>query len=217
MPKTFSALPLACLPLLACGSDSTHHINVVDSKTYEDSAMNCGAMASYTPSFGSAQQATDHVITGSNAGEALTWYGGLDMTAVLELDLFTGTTDFGGTTLTPKSGISLGGDNAHFESCGTCVLIDAAIDSQGHPQQTYLATAGTVNITSIKPSITGTMSNLSLVKVNIDSTSYVSTPVNDGCPPSTIASASFNIAVMTGSAAFTNPQFNDKILGHRRR
>lgn len=84
----------------------------------------------------------------------------------------------------------------NYATCSTCVLIWTDCDTTGCSGPTYFATAGTLNVTALATggSFTGTLANARLIEVEIDPTTYLSTPVADGgawC----VASLSFDASV----------------------
>lgn len=90
---------------------------------------------------------------------------------------------------------NLTGDETQFADCGVCALIFADIDTtNGMIGSRYMATGGTVTITSVSPNLTGSVSNLTFTHVDIDDQTFISTPNADGCP-SAITSLSFDVAV----------------------
>ncbi len=91
---------------------------------------------------------------------------------------------------------TLSGDELNYATCGLCVLIQAnATQSSADP---YMATGGTITITSISPTgtLAGSGSSLTFTHVTIDQNSSQSTPVGDGCN-SSIATVSFSSMVTT--------------------
>jgi hypothetical protein len=92
---------------------------------------------------------------------------------------------------------TLTGDDLNYGTCGLCVLIYA--DANGQSADPYMATAGSITITSISPTGTfaGSGTNLTFTHVSIDQNSLQSTPVGDGCN-SAISSVSFSATVTQG-------------------
>jgi hypothetical protein len=70
----------------------------------------------------------------------------------------------------------LDGVNAQYATCYVCVLVDT--DVEGTPLHRYLATTGTVDVTSVEPNITATISNVTLRHVTIDPATFQSTPAS---------------------------------------
>lgn len=81
------------------------------------------------------------------------------------------------------------GDEAQFATCGLCALLI----TDGGEADSYLATSGSVTITSISPNLTGTVTNLTYTHVDIDDND-TSTPSASGCQ-SDIAALSFDAVV----------------------
>ena len=75
----------------------------------------------------------------------------------------------------------LTGDEAQFATCAACVLLFADVDPTGatDPAQTYLATGGTITLTSVENRLTATLSNDTFQHVNIDESSFESTPASN--------------------------------------
>ena len=67
-----------------------------------------------------------------------------------------------------------------FDSCGACVVVSTQTDSTGKGKQTYLATGGTLTISSASQvSVMGTLSNVTFQHVNIDPVTFHSTKADD--------------------------------------
>lgn len=108
-----------------------------------------------------------------------------------QVELYGGTDQFPGL---PEPGTyELSGANAQYSSCGVCVLLLADVDGDGIPSQVFLATSGTVTVTSVASTVSGTYSNLVFEAVEIDPNSYVSTPAGECASAS--ASGSFSAVV----------------------
>jgi hypothetical protein len=99
------------------------------------------------------------------------------------------------TTITTGT-FQLTGNELNFATCGVCVLVWADISSQGQPAQEYLATGGSVTLTSVTGRITGTLTNVTFEHVTINPSTYESTPLGDGCE-SKIGSLSFDSPITT--------------------
>src|SRR5262245_5459839 len=90
---------------------------------------------------------------------------------------------------------TLSGDDLNYGTCGLCVLIYENIDAATTAYRgVYLATSGTVTLTSVSGTLAGGASNLKFQHVNIDQNTSVSTPDSDGCR-SAIDSVSFNVPI----------------------
>jgi hypothetical protein len=91
------------------------------------------------------------------------------------------------------------GAEAQYSSCGVCGLLFADVTMAAPPSladanRVYFATAGTVNITSVTPNLTGTVTGLQFQHVTIDPMTFTSTVVGD-CT-SSIDSLAFDATVM---------------------
>lgn len=221
MPAKFSILTVTAMPLLtvalACGGSDDGHgggIHVVDASTGGSGSNQIDAPAQvqcyvdpmYTPSFGSNNQAAQTAGSGASGSNAHTeaWYGALngDMTPdVVQVELYAGFAAFAGADITPKT-IQLAGDELNYKTCGACVRVFADVPQMGDSPAQYFATGGTLTLTSTTGTLTGTLENVTLEKVTINSTDYTSTPVGDGCQTK-IVNASMNAMLMTGSGSAT--------------
>jgi hypothetical protein len=86
---------------------------------------------------------------------------------------------------------TLGGDDLNFETCGLCVLLYANSQAEDGTFQTYMATGGTVTLTSVDGRFTGSVSDLTFEHVTVDEDTFHTTAVGDGCV-SAITSGSFD-------------------------
>jgi hypothetical protein len=165
------------------------------------SAAACQAKPSYgTPTFGSAMQGAGG--SGSGSSQYVAWQGELDTVPdILDIELYATST----AGVTARSNIDLSTEN-QYQTCDACVLIWTQVTQTGSGSaamtnigQFYLATSGTLNITSVSPNVTGTLQNAQFTHVTIDNSgtmpTYKSTPANDGCT-SMVTSASFSAPKM---------------------
>lgn len=109
----------------------------------------------------------------------------------LDIEMYTGFGVF-------SSGIHTGtfkltGADLDYATCGLCVLV-LTDSSGGSPTDTYMATGGSVTITSLQPTLTGTLDNVTFTHVSIDPNTFESTSVGDGCN-SSIASLAISAPV----------------------
>lgn len=220
--KKFSVLTVSAMPILsvalACGPSDDGKgggIHVVDASMGSGSgsgqvdapgAVECYVEQMYTPSFGSADQGAQTAGSGASGSNAHTevWDGRLNQDAspdIVQVELYAGFAAFMGTDITPKT-IQLSGDELNYKSCGACVRIFAD-STQSDSAAQYFATGGSITLTSTSGSLQGTLSNVTLEKVTIDSTDYTSTPVGDGCNTK-IVNASMSAQLMTGSGSATS-------------
>lgn len=77
----------------------------------------------------------------------------------------------------------LKGDELNYATCGACALIYSDVDFANQKiGATYMATGGTLTLSSFKGQLTGTLSNATFEHVTIAKNDpYTSTPVGDGC------------------------------------
>ncbi len=87
----------------------------------------------------------------------------------------------------------LSGAELDYATCGLCVLVQTD-SSGGSPTDTYMATGGSVTITSLQPTLAGTLDNVTFTHVNIDPNTFESTSAGDGCN-SSIASLAISAPV----------------------
>ncbi len=189
------------LGLVACGGGDDGVSVVVDASRIDaasgpDAAVTCtvstaafGAAGALTPSLcfqdpgEDAMSASDDFIIMRAPLEA-----GMPFDE-LELDLYAGFGAFRGGFTTGTFQITA--EESDFATCGLCVFVNTDRDADGYVDD-YLATGGSVTITSINGTLTGTASNLTFQHVILDGAT--STPANDGCV-SAIASASFTAPI----------------------
>jgi hypothetical protein len=94
----------------------------------------------------------------------------------------------------------LTGAELNYATCGLCLRFFGN-STQGNPGQSFMATAGTVNITDLGPDGTGrfkaTLSGVTFEHVTIDPMTFQSTPVNDGCTTSFSGDVTIDVPVVT--------------------
>lgn len=202
---TIGSVLSGTLYVVACGGNSggkkpDAKIILSDSKGAD--AKGCSAAASYTPSFGSQNQAALNYGSGSGYTEDLLWQGELSAApaAFMGFEVLSGggsanTPDWPTGNVSPKSGIDLASANAQKDAF---MYIGANLDGSGRAQDIYLATAGIVNITQAGgtgSNFAGNASGLEFTHVDIGSSSI--TPNPDGCTTS-IASMSWSAKIVAG-------------------
>ena len=105
------------------------------------------------------------------------------------------------TARVPVIMLTARGDEAQYSTCGVCVLLVANVSpavaaarAPDDPDADYLATAGTVEIISVDPTFEVRLHDLEFTRVDIDDSTYQSTPTADGCasvlPEATVTTAS---------------------------
>ena len=119
----------------------------------------------------------------------------------MSIQLFNGYGAFATAPIGPTT-IDLTGAETGFDTCGGCVMLYGDVDPSAGPTTTYMPTSGTLTITSVEGNFTGTLTNATLVHVDIDSSTLATTPNPDGCA-TTVDSLSFDIAIQPPAAAFT--------------
>lgn len=165
-----------------------------------DSAVTCNAQASYSGSLSNetATYQPTPADAGADAGpeDAYQFQGAYNTNAdTLDIEIYDGYGVFA-NGVQPGT-YNLTGDELNYDSCGLCVLLIADETSQGGDP--YMATGGSITITSISPTGTfaGSGTSLAFTHVTIDENTLESTPVGDGCNTA-IASVSFSATVTQG-------------------
>lgn len=215
-----SLLPYFLIPLvaLACGSSNK---NKKDSGPIGDDdddidapvTQDCLADSSYTYTQGSNAFASSQGVGSARfmgAGDVLNADALFD---ALDLEFYGGVGTFG-SGITAQN-ITLTGDELDYATCAMCVLVYADFDQNAGSgvdpvSQYYMATGGQVNITSTGTegsaattgNLTLTATNLAFEHVTIDSSTFESTAVGDGCTTG-LANVSFDLAIEdAGGSAF---------------
>ena len=224
MRSKLSTFTLVCLPMLACGGDSKTHvdsgIHLADSPGLTDAPAACTGAASYAPTFGSgAQQAKNYPAAGSGSSATPheeTWLGALNADQdTLVIQLYQGFGGFGSGDVRTGT-FPLTGADGVYSTCGACVFMATNVGSNSFADY-YFATAGSLTLTSVTGTLSGSLSGVTLTHVGSDAQGNPSDTAVGDCT-STIASASFSSPLVAGSAAFTGS--NDGlhvILAHRTR
>lgn len=221
--KKFSIAPLFLAPFLACGGGGGGTHVTVDGHTGSGSgsgsgsAAPCTAAATYGSDFGSAADqfaAWDGSATATAApGSFEQWGAALNAdTDLIQLELYKNS---GAITNIAPGTYPIQGDDTNYKTCGVCVRLLTDATSMAYADD-YLATSGTVTITSVGGSGTGsgsartygTMAG-SFQNIHFDhvmiaaSPDFTSTIVGD-CS-STLASGSFSATISYGGSAATPP------------
>jgi hypothetical protein len=117
----------------------------------------------------------------------------------LDVQLYENMMPFG-ASLAPMT-ISLASQGS-FATCGACVVFHPMYVTGApiHSQISYIATGGTLTLTAVPsaaaPMLTGTLTNVTFAHVDIDLTTYATTPDPDGCTV-TLPSATINVPAVT--------------------
>jgi len=215
---TVGGVVSATLYVVACSGGGTgNKIMLQPDSSSADATAACTAQSSYTGiSFGSNQNAESDGsgTTGADAHADL-YLGQLPSPPtnvnpdLLDIELYAGTATFGsGDVATGTYNLT---NETQYSTCGACVMVwpQATVDGSGNvtPVDQYLATSGSITLTSVGPAgtgmLTGTVSNVAFQHVTIDPNSFMSTP--DGNCTSMIGSASFSATLTQGSNAAPAP------------
>ena len=133
----------------------------------------------------------------------------------LYIDLWEKYGGFGSGDITTGS-FSLTGEDAAFSTCGTCVYIANDVDADNGPAGYYFAQGGTLTLTSVTGRFTGSITNVTFVKVGIDADGFPTDEPAAGDCSSTIASATFDSAIGSGGSATGKIKFErPRVLRHR--
>ena len=112
----------------------------------------------------------------------------------------------------PAANINLGdATQSQWKTCSACAYVQAKVNTQtGDDMGLYLANGGTANVTTVTmvndpmmTKIAGSVSTVNMVHVDIDMTSFMSTPSADGCSTK-VGSLSFDTAVRDPMMMLTN-------------
>jgi len=190
---------VASLFLVACGGGESRPDAslIVQPDAPTDAPKPCGATASYgtvTPMDEIATRSADTNPSEIFYDAAMNQDPKFDN---LSLQLFKGLGAYTTGEIVPGI-VALSGPETNYETCGACVLIyvDLDPDNEFADDGVYMATGGTINLTSLSPNIRGTLSNVSFTHVTVDpDNNYRSTPVGD-CD-STLMSMAFDFPVTT--------------------
>ena len=224
-----SVAALAVLPLpFACGGDDgPTHVTTHDAAVNNvDAAEACAAATSYSPTFSASNLVVNNYpATGSGSAATLHhmyFTGGLTTDTPpdeLSIDLWEKFGGFGSGDIKTGS-YTLTGEDAAFSTCGTCVYLATDSDATNGPAGYYFAQGGVLNLTSVTGRLTGTLTNVTFVKVGVDPDGF---PLDEPAPgncTSTIASASFDSVIGSGGSGSATGKFGVKlerpgVLHHR--
>lgn len=110
----------------------------------------------------------------------------------IDLELYDGYGVFSGG-IAPGT-YNLSGAELQYADCGLCALILTDGSAPDSTTDAYMATGGSITITTVTPTLAGTLTNVTFTHVSIDSNSGQSSPVADGCK-SSIPSLAFSATV----------------------
>jgi hypothetical protein len=115
----------------------------------------------------------------------------------LVVELFGGVGGFAGQPITPGT-YQIAGADLQFQTCGICFRVFTNVSGNSYADD-YLATAGTVTITTVPTAAGQTLalsaSQLTFEHVTIDMVSSESAPAGDGCTTA-VASVAYDVTAM---------------------
>lgn len=228
MPAKFSLFTMAALPLipvaLACGGDDGGGKITVNGDAgggTDSPGTQCTASATY----GDVLAGSDGMpLAGAGsagmpggtgmAAYSVSWAGRMDPDAppdLIELILKEGKNPYG-TAIEPGT-VQLTGEQTDWATCGACALIITDVTPMGDSvvyTDIYLATGGTLNLTSVSDTIQGSITNATFTHVVASGTTLVK--ANDGCNVSMpMVTINSTIAAQSGSAAGKPPSSDDPV------
>lgn len=209
-------LAISLVLLAACGGDDGGNtITVIDApgggSGSDASSAACTAASSYTAALtaDNAGAETDGSGFDDDAlqnGTAHVIYSGgaLDSAAApdfLEIDLWAGYGVFTGMDISPTT-VTIAGEEADLYTCGACVYVytDLSDDGNGgvNVADSYMAQSGTLTLSSVSGTLTGTLTNVVLAHATFDDNSQTTSVVGD-C--STTVSGTFSMPIEQGSSS----------------
>lgn len=194
---------LAVAPDLKGGSGGDMAMSMPDlamSNNKPDLAMN-GGMCVADPNYGALGTKKGQAVADDDGAgnQILLWEGPIDsqmLPTLLSVQFYAGAGAFKGSTTVKTGTFQIAGQELNFATCGVCVLLFTQVDTKNMTQgPTYLATGGTVKITSVNGTLAATVSNVTFEHVQIDPDTYESTPDADMCQ-SAITSVAFSDTIM---------------------
>jgi hypothetical protein len=133
----------------------------------------CGVKAS----LGAVGSVTGSGISETNVavpGESISFTAAISVEAPidqLQIELYEDYGQFDGGIHTGSFSIS--GDDADPVACGACVYVAANVTSSDGPEHLYFARSGTLRIDDLGTTLAGTLSNATLVEVDIETGSIL--------------------------------------------
>lgn len=159
---------------------------------------NCTASSSDYGALGS-KKGQAQLQTDQSGNQFIGWAAPIDAQmkpTLLSLELYAGAGAFTGSKTIKTGTFQLSGDEVNYATCGVCVLLYTQFDSQMMTiVDSYMATGGTVKLTSVNGTLTGTITDATFEHVQIDPDTFESTPDPSMCK-SALTSVSFSDAIM---------------------
>jgi hypothetical protein len=233
----FGALAMAAFAACGGDDDGGGGIKVPDSgmQTQKDAppAATCNAMADYgspTPMaqgalrYCATQTALVKCPTTATTGTMGTAADPIFVVYVAQLnaandffsfEMWKGTEPFL-DKIKPAANINLGdATQSQWKTCSACAYVQAQVNtSTGDDMGLYLANAGTANVTAATfvndatmTKLTGSVSSVMMQHVDIDMTSFMSTPSADGCK-TMVSGMTFDLAVRDPMMMATSDPLN---------
>jgi len=164
-------------------------LNGVDGSTI-DANPACLALANY-----GSPTLTDHLAAADAGTTFMVGQANInvDIDAVV-VELYAGSGVFTGGGITTGT-FAIADDDLQYQTCGLCVFILTDVVGTTPSDAGYLATSGSVNISSISENLTVTFTNMTFQHVNIDGGTFLSEPHPDGCT-SALTSTTIDAAIV---------------------
>jgi hypothetical protein len=144
-------------------------------------------------SYGTITTPVSGTITASSAMPPtfIHLFADLDASVQVRIQLAHGYGVFTSMAIAPGT-YNLSGAELDYATCGACVFLH--VDSVTTPYDIYMATGGTLDVTSISGTFSGTISNATFTHSKVNGGSLHSAPFGDGCS-SAITSVPFSQAI----------------------
>lgn len=206
--------------LVACGGGSGSNddkITLPDASTTADapqqaSCLLASSLGTVTPAMQFAEWSPD--MEDPAAVASYVYGAALNADAMpdaLFVELYAGYGAFMTGYPTAATSVTLTGVESGYDTCGACVLAITDLTQSGATGDPYMATAGTLELTSVsKTKLTGKLTNVTLTHVTIDPMSLATAPHADGCT-SSLASIEFDAVPEMAMDQATAGQPNERI------
>lgn len=185
---------------LRMGGNDMAVSNKPDMAMGPDLAMG-GGMCTAEPDYGALGSKKGSALEDmdGSGNQVFLWEAPVDNQAlptVLSVQLYGGAGAFKGSSTVKTGTYQIAGDELNYATCGVCVLLYTKVDAMNMGfADSYLATGGTVKITSVNGNLAATLTGITFEHVQIDPDTYESTPDPSMCT-SKLASLSFSDPIM---------------------